>query len=234
MDAPARINWIAQKLVDAYGPQSIPRQDPVETLVLTILSQNTTDTNRDRAFCSLIETFGDLDKVAEASMDDIASAIRHGGLQQQKAKSIREALAFVVSERGRLDLSFLEELPVDAAMQWLLALQGVGPKTASIVLLFCFDRPTFPVDTHIRRVMRRMGLLNGHGDPHPRLNALLPADPVLMQQLHLLTIRLGREVCHPRNPCCQRCPLRPQCSWTHGVHTADRVTSAHKREDSMQ
>lgn len=236
MDAVQKIKWIADQLLGAYKHQAIQLQDPVENLVLTILSQNTTDINRDRAFHSLIASFASLDNVVAASVDDIAASIQSGGLQQQKARSIREALSRIVAKQGKLDLGFLGDLALEEALRWLLALPGVGPKTASIVLLFSFNRPVFPVDTHIRRVMSRMGLVQEQGDPHEALNALLPADHRLMQQLHLLTIRLGREVCHPRKPSCEQCPLLAMCMWSqaHGLPMTDRVTSPHKREASKQ
>jgi len=210
-----KITWIADRLVEYYGAPTVRPLDAIENLVLTILSQNTNDTNRDRAFESLMKRFRTLEDVRVASLGDIASAIQIGGLQQQKARSIREALNRIVQTRGRLDLEFLNDLAPPDALRWLLELPGVGSKTAGIVLLFSFDRPVFPADTHIRRVMSRMGLVPERGDPHPRLNQLLPADPLLMQRLHLLTIRLGRETCRPKKPDCDRCPLQSQCVWTH-------------------
>ncbi len=227
---------IAARLIESYGAPTIQRLDPIENLVLTILSQNTNDVNRDRAFESLMETFGTLENVHLASLPDIASAIQIGGLHRQKSRSIREALARIMSERGRLELAFLNDLPLSDALDWLLELPGVGPKTASIVLLFSFDRPIFPADTHIRRVMSRMGLITERGDPHSRLNKLLPADSTLMQRLHLLTIRLGRDVCHPRNPECERCPLRSECVWTksrgsaseHGIASSTVKGGSHR------
>ena len=228
MNDDVKIIWIADRLIESFGAPTVQPLDPIENLVLTILSQNTNDVNRDRAFESLMRQFGTLEKVREASQRDIASAIQIGGLQQQKSRSIREALDRIMNARGCLDLAFLEDLPLEDALSWLLALPGVGPKTAGIVLLFSFGRPVFPVDTHIRRVMIRMGLVPERGDPHPRLNRILPADSTLMQQLHLLAIRLGREVCHPRKPECERCPLRSECVWTqdHGSTSEDEVTSS--------
>jgi endonuclease-3 len=228
MDNEQKIRWIATQLTARFGPLRAEAQDPVEMLVLTILSQNTTDVNRDRAFASLMSQFKTLDRVREAPLEKIASAIRVGGLHQQKAQSIHAALQRICEERGRLELSFLEDLSLSAARDWLLDVPGIGPKTAGIVLLFSFGLPIFPVDTHIRRVMSRIGLISGRGDPHPRLNELLPDDPSLMQHLHLSTIRLGRELCHPRHPECADCPIRSVCEWAeeHGAHSADRVPSA--------
>jgi endonuclease III len=227
MNDVAKITWVATRLTEHFGAPDIEILDPIENLILTILSQNTNDINRDRAFASLMETFATFDQIRLASLDEIAAAIQVGGLQQQKSRSIRQTLERIMNERGCLELAFLADLSLFDALKWLTALPGVGPKTAGIVLLFSFDRPYFPADTHIRRIMSRMGLVPERGDPHSRLNKLLPAAPLLMQRLHLLTIRLGRELCHPRNPECNKCCLRPHCLWphVHGPTSEDRVTS---------
>ena len=226
MNDNTKITWIADRLIETYGAPTVRHLNAIENLVLTILSQNTNDTNRDRAFESLMKRFRTFEDVRVASLGDIASAIQIGGLQQQKARSIREALNRIVQTRGRLDLEFLNDLAPHDALRWLLELPGVGSKTAGIVLLFSFDRPVFPADTHIRRVMSRMGLVPERGDPHPLLNQLLPADPLLMQRLHLLTIRLGRETCRPKKPDCERCPLHSECVWTcsHDAEHGNAVT----------
>lgn len=227
MDDNTKLFWIADRLIESYGIPDVQPQDPIENLVLTILSQNTNDTNRDRAFQSLMTRFKTLESVRVAPETEVAAAIQIGGLHRQKARSILAALDRIITARGSLDLGFLSDLALSDALSWLLALPGVGPKTAGIVLLFSFNRPVFPADTHIRRVMSRAGLVPERGDPHPRLNELLPADSILMQRLHLLTIRLGREICHPRKPECSRCPLRPECPWSrsHGLDHEDVVTS---------
>lgn len=213
MDARARALRLAERLTDRFGQPGIDRRDAVEELVLTILSQNTNDTNRDRAYASLLERFGSLDAVRTARVDAIGRAIRVGGLHRQKSVRIKAVLRRIHSERGRLDVSFLGELELADAMAWLLASPGVGKKTAGIVMLFSFARPYFPVDTHIRRVLMRVGLIEPSGDPHDQANALLPPDPALMAALHLQIIRLGRETCHPRKPECSRCPIRDGCGW---------------------
>ena len=208
-----KIQWIAAQLRAHYGKISLSPQDPVKTLVRTILSQNTNDANRDRAYDALLSQFGRLETVRKASEREIAQAIRTGGLHRQKAVWIKQVLARIEGEQGALDLSFLDALSLEAAMAWLLASPGVGKKTAGIVLLFSFRKPYFPVDTHIRRVLTRVGLIKTCEDPHDRLNRLLPSDVEFMTALHLHLIRLGREVCHPRRPECTICPLRPQCAW---------------------
>jgi len=206
-----KLRWIAERLQDRYGEIALSRSDPLTTLIGTILSQNTNDTNQGRAYASLVARFGSLDKVKEAPVEEIAEAIRVGGLHKQKAVRIKQILERIEQERGSLDLSFLAECSLDEAMRWLLAFPGVGKKTAGIVLLFSFGKPYFPVDTHIRRVTRRLGLMGPKDDPHERMNALLPRDPMFMARLHLHLIRLGRELCHPRHPECSICPLHDGC-----------------------
>jgi endonuclease-3 len=208
-----KTEWIASQLSAFYGEITLPKRDPVETLIKTILSQNTNDGNRDRAYQSLLDRFETLPAVKEAPVEEIAEAIRVGGLHQQKARRIKQVLERIKQEQGSLDLSFLEGLSLDEAMAWLLASPGVGKKTAGIVVLFSFAKPYFPVDTHIRRVLTRVGLVEAKIDPHDQLNTLLPRDPQFMATVHLHLIRLGREICHPSRPDCSACPLRDDCEW---------------------
>jgi len=213
MNPMMKARWIVTRLSACYGGIGLPKRDPVETLIKTILSQNTNDDNRDRAYRSLLNRFGGLAAVKEAKVGRIAEAIRVGGLHRQKALRIKQVLQRIEQEQGSLDLSFLNGLSLDEAMTWLLASPGVGKKTAGIVMLFSFGKPYFPIDTHIRRVLTRVGLAEPKKDPHDRLNAILPKDPTFMATLHLHLIRLGREICHPRRPDCSACPLRDGCEW---------------------
>ncbi len=206
--------WFRSRLAEAFGPPEVPRADAVETLVLTILSQNTTDANRDRAYESLLLRFGTLDRVARAGEAEIAEAVRVAGLQAQKAAAIRTALRRILAESGALDLAFLSQRTQEDAFSWLCASRGVGPKTASIVLLFSFGMPVFPVDTHIRRVLRRIGIIPASGDAFRDANALLPRDAELLLDLHLLLIQLGRTLCRPRRPSCASCLIVTRCE--HG------------------
>jgi len=211
MKAKEKIDWIADRLLDRYGEIEFATSDPVEGLITTILSQNTNDTNRDRAYHSLISRFGGLAGVKDASTQEIAQAIKIGGLHNQKSIRIKKVLERIMLERGSLDISFLSDLPLDEAMAWLLSFPGVGRKTAGIVMLFSFDKPYFPVDTHIKRVLQRLGLVRSKDDPHIRMNEIISHNAAFMRRLHLQLIRLGREVCHPRNPDCVGCPLRERC-----------------------
>ena len=207
----ALARWVEKRLRGLYGEVSFGDQDPLETLVATILSQNTTDTNSGRAYASLLARFGTLDRVRTAPVGEIARSIRIGGLHQAKARAIKEVLGRIVRERERLDLSFLADFSLEESRAWLLASPGVGDKTAGIVLLFSLGKPYFPVDTHVRRVAARLGVITGKGDPHREMNALLPKDPALMANLHVHLVTHGRKVCHPRGPECERCVLGPRC-----------------------
>jgi endonuclease-3 len=213
MNSVTKARWIKTRLSARYGEISLQRTDPLETLIKTILSQNTSDGNRDRAYRSLHRRFRSLTAIKDATVEEIAEAIRVGGLHRQKALRIKQVLQRVERETGPLDLSYLGELSLDEAMAWLLASPGVGKKTAGIVALFSFGKPYFPVDTHIRRVLTRLGLVEPQEDPHDRMNAMLPKDPQFMATLHLCLIQLGREVCRPRRPDCLHCPLNDGCKW---------------------
>jgi len=204
---------IAKRLDEHFGRVNSRLNEPVETLVETILSQNTNDGNRDRAYRSLIDRFGTLEAVKTANVEEIADAIRIGGLHRGKAHSIKESLRRISEKQGSLALSFLSELDTEGGLDWLLSLPGVGNKTAGIVLLFSLGKPYFPVDTHIRRVLNRVGLIEAGEDPHRVMNAILPPDPDLMQGLHLHLIELGRTVCRPRRPDCTACPLTSVCAF---------------------
>lgn len=209
-----RILRIHQRLVAEYGePQWAPR-DPLAVLVSTILSQNTNDRNRDRAYERLRERFPTWEVVRDAPLEDVMAAIRPAGLAPTKAPRIQETLRRIWAERGEFSLDFLADMPLEAARAWLLSIPGVGPKTAAIVLLFAFGRPAFPVDTHIHRVSRRLGLIPARAtreQAHTLLEELIP--PELYYPLHLNLIALGRDVCHPRNPECGRCVLREECEF---------------------
>lgn len=215
MDNQEKAFAIHQKLMDTYGyPNWRNPFPPLDELVSTILSQNTNDTNRDRAFESLIAKFPSWEQVRDAEIQAIIAAIRPAGLANQKGPRIQNLLKEITKQRGSLDLSFLSEMTTDEARQWLLQFKGVGPKTAAIVLQFSLDKPAFPVDTHIYRVSGRLGIRPEKMNPekaHEYLAALLPEETYYPAHLNL--IRLGREICQARNPRCQECPLNDICSY---------------------
>ena len=201
-------------LLQEYGTPRWTRLDGVSEMVATILSQNTNDANRDLAYTRLRARFNTWEAVRDAKTDDIVEAIRPAGLANQKGPRIQQALRRITEERGALNIDFLAALPVDEARAWLTSINGIGPKTAAIVLLFCYDRPAFPVDTHVHRVTGRLGLRPERlsaDDTHTLMEALCP--PGAEGPFHLNLIRHGREVCAARRPLCEACVLRKECAF---------------------
>jgi endonuclease-3 len=187
----------------------------VDELVSTILSQNTNDSNRDRAYQSLRRTFPTWELVRDAPVEDVVQAIRPAGLANQKGPRIQQVLREITAQHGNLNLDFLNDLPPEEVSAWLRGFKGVGPKTAAIVLLFSLGKPAFPVDTHIYRVSGRIGLRPEKMNPeqaHAHLARLLPPDSYYAAHLNL--IRLGREICQARRPKCSICPLTDLCDYT--------------------
>lgn len=206
---------VHNRLLEHYGyPEWRNPLPALDELVSTILSQNTNDVNRDRAFFALTARFPDWEAVRDAPSADVINTIRPAGLANQKGPRIQQVLREITAQRGGLDLAFLADLPTEEARQWLLNFKGVGPKTAAIVLQFSLNKPAFPVDTHIYRVSGRLGLRPEKmsvDQAHTYLEGLLPADAYYPGHLNL--IRLGREICHARRPECSRCPLSQLCAY---------------------
>lgn len=217
MDNKDRALAVHHLLMEKYG-EPIWRNPlpPLDELVSTILSQNTNDTNRDRAFNRLVEKFPTWEAVRDADEDEVIEAIRPAGLANQKGPRIQQVLREITAHRGSLDLSFLADLPLGEAMAWLQSFKGVGPKTASIVMLFSLGKPAFPVDTHIYRVTGRIGLRPEKmtaDQAHVHLGELFP--PETYYAAHLNIIRLGREICMARKPYCSICPLLELCDYAN-------------------
>lgn len=214
---------IYELLIGEYGePEWRPHLPPVDELVSTILSQSTSDTNRDKGFYALKERYSDWELVIDAPVEDIRDTIRPAGLANQKAPRIQNALRTVREETGEISLVFLNELSRDEAMDWLVALPGVGPKTASIVLLFAFGRPAFPVDTHVHRLTKRLGLIGpkvSADKAHGLLESMGDADTYYAYHLNL--IRHGRQVCIARNPRCAVCFLQEECNYFQNLDDED-------------
>jgi endonuclease III len=206
---------VHERLVARYGsPQWHDPLSPIDQLISTILSQNTNDRNRDRAYNSLRRRFSTWAEVRDAEVSEVIEAVRTAGLANRKAPRIQSILRRITELQGELDLDFLTEMPVEEARQWLMDFNGVGPKTAAIVLQFSLGKPAFPVDTHIFRVTKRLGLLPekmNAENAHKHLEQLLPVESYYPAHLNL--IRLGRELCHPRRPDCEHCPLTDLCKY---------------------
>ena len=210
-----QLNHIAQHLEAAYGtPHPFEKLDPLAELIATILSQSTSNVNSHRAFASLKKRFPTWEQARRARPTTIAAAIKSGGLANVKSVVIKAILNEIKTRRGALDLSFLKDVSTPEALDFLLSLQGVGPKTARCVLLFACGQQVFPMDTHIFRILRRMDYLPEKGSDtqaHALIEPLIPAGQQLA--LHVNLIQHGRQICHPRQPQCQRCCLLEYCAY---------------------
>ena len=198
--------------------------DPIEVLVGCILSQNTTDAQSDAAYAALVKKFPTWAQLRDARLSDIARVIKTSGLANEKAAYIKGALQFIERERGAFTLDFLNDLSEHDARKWLMQMRGVGPKTASIVLLFAQKRNVFPVDTHVLRVTRRLGWISEKTtaeQAHQLLETEIP--PKMYYRMHINLIRLGREICRAQNPRCEMCPLKDLCEYYQKVPRVIRL-----------
>ena len=204
---------VIERLRALYGaPEWRPHGDAMSELVLTLLSQNTSDQNSGRAFSRLLQRFPSWQAMLDAPLAAIEEAIRPGGLAPTKAPRLQAMLAEIKARRGGFDLRFLADLPVDQSREWLRTLPAVGPKTAACVLLFGLGQPGLPVDTHVYRVATRLGLVAAKLTPEKVqafLEAVVPAEQHYL--FHVLLIRHGRHACTARAPDCTRCPLNDRC-----------------------
>jgi endonuclease-3 len=188
------------------------RADPYQTLIITIITQNTSDINTERAFKTLSERFKIIPQaLANAETSEIEECIRVGGLYQAKAKTIQTASRIILEKFGG-NLSPILALPTEEARRTLMEIPGVGPKTADVVLLFSADKPTVPVDTHVNRVSKRLGLAPANGSyENVRLNLQSLFERKDYLSVHLLLIAHGRKTCKARNPHCQSCAINVYC-----------------------
>lgn len=209
------VKFITQNLEATYGiPSNNSFEDPLDELIGTILSQSTTNINSHRAFESLKKRFPNWDAVRRARPATIAAAIQSGGLANVKSIVIKNVLNEILERCGNLDLSFLKSSPIDEARNFLTSLKGVGPKTAACVLLFSCQSPLFPMDTHIFRILRRLGLLPekiGDQKAHDLMEPLIPLGK--HYSLHVNLITHGRKICQPNTPKCEQCSIIEQCDY---------------------
>lgn len=229
---PNRVRAIRKRLRDHYGvPSPKPHRDPVAELVLTVLSQNTNDRNRDIAYSRLEERWATWEELRAAPVEEIEAAIAPGGISRVKSARIKQILDRVAADsppdgatatdarRGSrrrpadvIDLSWMETAPLEVSRAYLCTLPGVARKTAACVLLFAYGLPDIPVDTHVGRVGLRLGLFRpkaGFEEMHDTILTLSP--PELAHETHVNLIRHGRRVCHARAPRCATCPLAEIC-----------------------
>jgi endonuclease-3 len=208
-----RVRAVHARLLRHFGELLPPRRtDPLEELILTVLSQHTSDVNASRAFESLRRTFRSWDAIVHAPVQMVADAIRSGGLANTKAPRIQAILREVHEREGRFDLARLRRMSDDEATTFLASLPGVGPKTAAVVLAFSLERNTLPVDTHVHRVTTRLGWIEPRTTAqtaHRVLAELVPGE--IRVPLHVGLIRLGREICVARRPRCEVCPAFQLC-----------------------
>jgi len=210
-----RIVRICELLNTAYGIQEFsPHNPPLDELVLTILSQNTTAANCHQAFASLRERFPTWDDVRIADEGEIARAIHSGGLSRIKSVRIKNILQEIHKTQGNLDLSWFEKTESKTISSYLLRFDGIGPKTAACVMLFSLGRPVLPVDTHIFRVSKRLGLIGARisaEKAHEMLQAIVPNE--LIYSFHINMVLHGRQVCNSRMPLCGICILKEECDY---------------------
>ena len=214
MDAKEKAGIVFDRLMEHWGPPDWNTLPAIDELVNTIISQNTNDRNRDVAFAKLKETYPDWDAVRDAPVENVIECIRNAGLANQKAPRIQNVLRAVSEAAPDYDLSFLKEKSPEEARNWLTSFQGVGLKTASIVMVFSLGMPAFPVDTHIYRVTGRLGLRPAKMDID-QTHMLMPDlfDPADYGTAHVNLILLGRRLCDARKPKCSACFLSDICDY---------------------
>jgi endonuclease-3 len=222
----SKVERVYDALQHVYGPLKWePCHDPLSELILTILSQHTSDTNRDRAFATMRERFPTWEEVRDAPTHELAGAIKSGGLSNIKAPRIQQVLRQIGEERGgKLDLDFIAGMAVEEAKAYLARFRGVGPKTAACVLMFACGMPVMPVDTHVHRVSGRLGLIGPRTNAeqaHDELEAIVPPDK--RYSFHIYLIWHGRQICKAQRPLCEMCPIATWCDYyarTSGAYQA--------------
>jgi endonuclease III len=206
-------------LEDLYGIPEAREIDPLDLLVATILSQNTTDKNSLRAFGRLKSTYPDYDSVLRAPTSEIEDKIRVGGLSEMKARRIKESLSKIKGHAESISLSFLKDMELNEAREYLCSLPGVGPKTAAVVLLFAYGFPIMPVDTHVFRISKRLGLVPEDANIEATQRALEKITPSnKYMSFHINLIRHGRRICKARNPLHSNCALQKLCYYNLRGH----------------
>lgn len=211
--------YIVQNLERTYGePKLKAKSDPLDMLIQIILSQATSDANSDRTFQNLKSTFKSWSDVLKADTEKIADTIRMGGLANQKAKVIKELLSQIKEKTGSLSLEFVQDMTDEEARAYLQEFRGIGPKTVACTLLFACHKEVFPLDTHIFRVLKRVGVLPqkiSDVKAHILLDKLVPHKK--FYSLHVNLIRLGRKICRPQEPLCDECPIVEYCDYGSAI-----------------
>ena len=216
-DLQAKVHAVYVILLETYGNNPlVSRREPMHELISTMLSHRTTGANESKAYKQMRARFPTWDDVMNAPVDDLAQSIEPANFAPAKAVNIKEALSQIKADRGDFDLAFLRDVSVEEGMKWLTNLRGVGLKTASLVLLFCFAKPILPVDTHVHRVSQRLGLIAPKLNPtqaHEPLWQLLPHDAQWLYNYHVTMLRHGQRICTFNHPRCRQCPLLELCPY---------------------
>lgn len=213
--AKAQIEY--ERLMALHGEHPlVPRRKPMHELISTILSHRTTQKNEAQAYDNMWKRFGSWETIRDAPVAELTAALEPANFPDVKAPYIQGVLRKIYEERGEFSIDFLRDLPAEDGLAWLMDLPGVGIKTASLVLLFCFAKPVLPVDTHVHRVSQRIGLIGPKVNPttaHPLLLALLPPDPYFLFNFHINNLLHGQKICIWGTPRCEKCPLTDICNW---------------------
>lgn len=208
-------------LNDAYKRLKLEnRREPMHELISTMLSHRTNHADEEKAYYTMLERFGDWEGVMNAPFEELADAIATTRYPGQKAPQIQETLRIIKQERGETNIDFLKDMPVDEAMKWLTRLPGVGPKTATLLLLFNFKKPVMPVDTHVFRISQRVGIIGAKitaNKAHDLLLEMLPPDPVELYNFHIHMLRHGQRICTFHKPKCEKCVLNSICNYFQDV-----------------
>lgn len=208
---------VYQRLLKMFGERPLkPRREPMHELISTMLSHRTTQQNEALAFECMWQRYGSWEAIRDAPVDELTKTIEPANFPEVKAPRIKEVLARIIEQRGEPSIEFLRDMTPEAGLEWLMSLPGVGIKTASLVLLFCFSKPVLPVDTHVHRVSQRLGLIGPKVDAtaaHPLLLSLLPHEPHILYNFHVNMLRHGQQICAWSSPRCKRCPLTDLCHW---------------------
>jgi endonuclease-3 len=216
---------VYKRLLDTYGERPlVPRREPMHELISTMLSHRTTQKNESLAFHRMWDRYGSWQAIRDAPFEELAQELEQVQFPGAKAENIKKALARIIDEQGEPSIEFLRETPTEAGLAWLRSLPGVGIKTATLVLLFCFSKPVLPVDTHVHRVSQRIGLIGPKASAeaaHGLLLDLLPREPHVLFNFHIGMLKHGQQICIWGRPRCERCPLTDLCDY-YQTHRAPR------------
>lgn len=204
-------------LIETYGERPlVPRREPVQELIMTILSHRTTHANEEKAFRQMWERYGSWEAIRDADVSELALLVAPSNFPEAKAPNIKATLKQIIEERGAANIDFLKDLSAKEGLAWLDRLPGVGIKTATLVLLFCFAKPIMPVDTHVHRISQRTGLIGAKVNAeaaHWALLDLLPHEPYVLYNFHKAMLKHGQTLCVWGTPKCAPCPLKHLCNW---------------------